>query len=220
MKKKDKKGLARTTKKEDAKLAVTAYTDEERAIISRAAERRNNPPPKYIEGESKGRHLSIALPKEKPHLVHAKIALALGTVDNSTETFLLNQAIQSFPDSVPGIDRVNITAALMYGIAPDNEVEGMLGLQMVATHNLAMELLGRAMRYDCWDATRDGVNMATKLLRTYKAQMEALNRNRGKSPSQKVTVEHVHVNAGGQAIVGNVERTPTGRGKEGGDAKK
>jgi hypothetical protein len=34
--------------------------------------------------------------------------------------------------------------------------------------------------------------------------LEALNRHRGKG-QQKVTVEHVHVNAGGQAVVGTVE---------------
>ena len=34
--------------------------------------------------------------------------------------------------------------------------------------------------------------------------LEALNRHRGKG-QQKVTVEHVHVHNGGQAIVGNVE---------------
>jgi hypothetical protein len=33
--------------------------------------------------------------------------------------------------------------------------------------------------------------------------VEALSRHRGKG-QQKVTVEHVHVHAGGQAIVGNV----------------
>jgi hypothetical protein len=35
--------------------------------------------------------------------------------------------------------------------------------------------------------------------------LEALNRHRGKG-QQKVTVEHVHVHAGGQAVVGMVER--------------
>ena len=35
--------------------------------------------------------------------------------------------------------------------------------------------------------------------------LEGLNRHRGKG-QQKVTVEHVHVHAGGQAVVGMVER--------------
>ena len=54
-------------------------------------------------------------------------------------------------------------------------------------------------------------SLAVKLLRTFALQVEALQRYRGKG-QQKVTVEHVHVHAGGQAIVGAI--TPGGRGKE------
>ena len=43
-----------------------------------------------------------------------------------------------------------------------------------------------------------------QLSRTYAALLDALNRHRGKG-QQKVTVGHVHVHEGGQAIVGNVE---------------
>jgi hypothetical protein len=42
------------------------------------------------------------------------------------------------------------------------------------------------------------------LSRTYAVLLDALNRHRGKG-QQKVTVEHVHVHSGGQAIVGTVE---------------
>ncbi len=47
-----------------------------------------------------------------------------------------------------------------------------------------------------------------KLSRTYAVLLDALNRHRGKG-QQKVTVEHVHVHSGGQAVVGMVE-TPGG----------
>jgi hypothetical protein len=43
-----------------------------------------------------------------------------------------------------------------------------------------------------------------KLVRTFTVQMEALNRHRSKG-QQKMTVEHVHIHEGGQAIVGNVQ---------------
>jgi hypothetical protein len=42
-----------------------------------------------------------------------------------------------------------------------------------------------------------------KLARTFAAQLEALKRYRS-SGEQRVTVEHVTVNEGGKAIVGNV----------------
>jgi hypothetical protein len=45
-------------------------------------------------------------------------------------------------------------------------------------------------------------------LRTFASQTEALSRYRGKG-EQKMTVEHVHVYQGGQAIVGQVAQKNT-----------
>jgi hypothetical protein len=50
-------------------------------------------------------------------------------------------------------------------------------------------------------------NAFNKLTRTFAAQVEALKRYRS-GGEQKMTVQHVHVAEGGQAIVGNVN-TPT-----------
>ena len=61
-------------------------------------------------------------------------------------------------------------------------------------------------------------NVASKLLRTYTAQVEALAKLRRKG-EQKVRVEHVHVHPGGQAIVGAVNHTP-GPGIGGGETEK
>ena len=52
---------------------------------------------------------------------------------------------------------------------------------------------------------RDNLSQANKLSRTYAVLLDALNRYRGKDGQQKVTVEHVDVHAGGQAVVGLVE---------------
>ena len=94
----------------------------------------------------------------------------------------------------------------MIGIAPKDEIEGMLAAQMVATHNAAMECYRRAMISEQnFVARNQNLSFASKLSRTYTMQVEALQKYRGKV-QQKVTVEHVHVHEGGQAIVGNVER--------------
>jgi hypothetical protein len=52
----------------------------------------------------------------------------------------------------------------------------------------------------CGDGPSTGRN---KLARTFAAQVEALKRYRS-GGEQKMTVQHVHVADGGQAIVGNV----------------
>ena len=92
----------------------------------------------------------------------------------------------------------------MAGIAPNDETEGMLATQMIACHSAAMECFRRAMFQDQTFVGRNqNLNFANKLARTYALHMEALDKHRGKG-QQKVTVEHVHVHQGGQAIVGNV----------------
>lgn len=90
-------------------------------------------------------------------------------------------------------------------IAPRSELEGMLAAQMISTHNAAMECLRRAMMEgQTFPGREQNLKHATKLLSTYERQLAALDKHRGKG-QQKITVEHVTVEAGGQAIVGNVQ---------------
>src|ERR1700731_4160197 len=99
-----------------------------------------------------------------------------------------------------------MTAALsgLIGIAPQDELEGMMAAQLIASHSAAMECYRRAMIGEqTFEGRRENLAQANKLSRTYAALLEALNRHRGKG-QQKVTVEHVHVHAGGQAVVGMV----------------
>ena len=99
------------------------------------------------------------------------------------------------------------TAAVqaLIGIKPKDEIEGMFAAQLVACHIASMECYRRAMLPDVpFDQRHGNLNSANKLSRTYSTLVETLNRHRGKG-QQKMTVEHVHVHEGGQAIVGNVE---------------
>ena len=81
----------------------------------------------------------------------------------------------------------------------------MSAAQLLASHNAAMECYRRAMIAEqTFEGRKENLNQANKLSRTHATLLEALNRHRGKG-QQKVTVEHVHVHEGGQAIVGNVE---------------
>jgi hypothetical protein len=97
------------------------------------------------------------------------------------------------------------TVAGLIGIGPRDELEGMIAAQLLAAHNAAMECYRRAMIGEqTFEGRRENLGQANKLSRTYAVLIEALNRHRGKG-QQKVTVEHVHVHAGGQAVVGMVE---------------
>lgn len=110
------------------------------------------------------------------------------------------------PDDI----EANAGIAAVAAVEPQNEVEAMLAVQMAGTHEVAMDMLSRARRTDNIDHLERYGTLATKLLRTYSTQLEALAKMR-RGGAQKVTVEHVHVHEGGQAIVGNVN-TGGGRG--------
>ena len=113
-----------------------------------------------------------------------------------------------------GRDKLHSAAlATLVSIAPKDEVEGMLAAQMVAAHSASMECYRRAMIGEqSLEGRQSNLSHAGKLSRTYVQLLEALNRHRGKAGHQKVTVEHVHVHAGGQAVVGTVEALPGGGG--------
>ncbi len=82
----------------------------------------------------------------------------------------------------------------------------MLAGQLVAANAAAMECYRRAMIGEqSFEGRKENLNQANKLSRTYVTLLEALNRHRGKGGQQKVTVEHVHVHSGGQAVVGAVQ---------------
>jgi hypothetical protein len=123
---------------------------------------------------------------------------------------LANQALSSSwygnnPDAERAHKQQTAGLSFLAGVKPKDELEGMLAAQLLASHNAAMECYRRAMISEqTFEGRKENLNQANKLSRTHTTLLEALNRHRGKG-QQKVTVEHVHVHEGGQAIVGNVE---------------
>jgi hypothetical protein len=144
-----------------------------------------------------------------------------GSQSDHWNNTLANQAVQALwvkNSSAEQRDKqLSATVAALMGIAPKDELEGMMAAQLVAAHNAAMECYRRAMIGEqSFEGRRENLSQANKLSRTYAALVEALNRHRGKG-QQKVTVEHVHVHAGGQAVVGMVAASGQ---PGGGDASK
>jgi hypothetical protein len=128
-----------------------------------------------------------------------------GTGDADLMPKLLLQLDVASPDSLlgTGIDR-NSSLAALHGIAPRDALEGMLAVQMVTVHNHSIEFLQKALKPGQPDeVVTANVNRATKLMRTFTAQVEALPRYRN-NDTQNLVVEQVHVHGGGQAIVGSI----------------
>jgi hypothetical protein len=146
-----------------------------------------------------------------------------GSASDDFNTILANQVTNALwlarADEDERQKRMSAAVAGLAGIAPRDELEGMLGAQLIAAHSAAMECYRRVMIPDqTFEGHRESLTQANKLSRTYVTLLEALNRHRGKG-QQKVTVEHVHVHPGGQAIVGAVEASASGSGGGGGEHK-
>ena len=96
--------------------------------------------------------------------------------------------------------------------APRGIVETQLAVQMAAVHDAGMKFMGRAMdKGQTPEAIDASIARATRLLRLHLEQIEVWQKLKGKAGQQRVTVEHVHVHEGGQAIVGAVN-APGGGG--------
>ena len=101
---------------------------------------------------------------------------------------------------------MNAAIALIAAATPKDEIEAALAVEMAAAHAAAMSIIGRL---DSGLGTERRIvafaTAAARLMRTVTMQAEVLRRLR-QGGHQYVRVEHVHVNDGGQAVIGNVKK--------------
>jgi len=134
---------------------------------------------------------------------------ALGTTDLDFFNALLSQ-LGNAGSKGSEIDEqgINFMLSIIKGIKPRDQIEAMLAAQMAAVHNATMTFARRLSHVENIPQQDSAERAFNKLARTFTTQMEALKRYRT-GGEQKVTVQHVTVGEGGQAIVGNVTQ---GRG--------
>jgi hypothetical protein len=99
---------------------------------------------------------------------------------------------------------LNFMLSMVKGVEPRDQIEAMLAAQMAAVHNATMTYAQRLKVADTIMQSDAAERTFNKLARTFTTQMAAL-KNYRTGGQQKMTVEHVHVHEGGQAIVGNVQ---------------
>jgi hypothetical protein len=103
-------------------------------------------------------------------------------------------------------EEVNYKLSVIKGAEPRHQFEAMLALQMDAVHDAFMRSERNFVHAENVVQHDSAGRMLHKLARTFLDQMKALERNRT-AVDQKVTVQHVSVSEGGQAIVGHVTQT-------------
>jgi hypothetical protein len=131
---------------------------------------------------------------------------ALGTADADFYGGLLDQLCDAA--SVGGqIDerKLNFMLSMVKGVEPKDHLEAMLAAQMAAVHVATMTFGRRLSAVETVEQQDSTERAFNKLARTFTSQLEALKRYRT-GGEQKVTVQHVSVSEGGQAIVGNVNQ--------------
>lgn len=138
-----------------------------------------------------------------------RINTATGTTSKKAQIELISHVLgamgmlKSLSDAEK-LEKYRFAMAMLEGIAPTDELEGMLAAQMVATHSAAMECFRRAaLPNQPQQARAFNLQQAKSLLSIYTRQVEVIDKRRGRG-QQKVTVEYVNVEAGGQAVVGHV----------------
>ena len=170
-------------------------------------------PPVRLKLRRVNANLATAYPPDGESKVWWKrLKKALGTMSSDfvNASLLQLQAAAQLPCGGISETATNAALALIEAAAPRNEVEGALAVQMACTHAAAMSVLAR-FRGGGGSEQRVAAlaTAAARLLRAYSVQVETLRRLRH-GGDQYVRVEHVHVNDGGQAIVGNVKTAGSG----------
>lgn len=139
-----------------------------------------------------------------------KCRVAFGSTDTDFVSGIAGQLIQiGSQGPKPDEKGIPFVTSIIAGIQPKDPIESMLAAQMAAVHNATMTFARRLAHVDNIPQQDSASRAFNQLARTFAAQVEALKRHRN-GGNQNVTVKHVHVYEGGQAIVGNV--STRGRG--------
>jgi hypothetical protein len=199
------------TKKKPEPDAATPYdkmTSRERTAIHKFLARNNANPAPRLKVLNEKQAVSIA--PDHPDKLAGQMLLmdALGTADLDFFNGLLNQLASAGSQGRQIDEReLNFMLSVVKGIQPRDQLEVMLAAQMAAVHMATMTFARRLAQVENIPQQDSAERAFNKLTRTFATQMEALKRYRT-GGEQKVTVQHVSVSEGGQAIVGNVTQAP------------
>jgi hypothetical protein len=201
-----------------AHVALPEPTASERSAISKATSRVRARRDRTQLESSPTRFDTRSL--HPPHADYIGFTFQLrDTFGTTSKAFVQTQLklimrIVSSDNGTPDVDAVNAVIAMVDGLRPANELEAAAAVQIALTHHMSGDMLVRASGAMQVEHRERYLNIATKLQRTFVAQMEAFIRLRGR-PEAAPQIGQVTVQDGGQAIVGTVN-VGAGEGENGG----
>jgi hypothetical protein len=209
-----------TTKKNEVALTNDLTrgneSEQERKAIQDASKRLRDRPIRTqvaIERPAEGKYRTSDATGDVSKVVSVELADTFGTTSQGFVDASMSNLLTFFAAHHREVTRPEINGALAVidGMKPENEVEAMLLSQMVATYETAMSCLAMISKCDMITQTEIFGKLATKMLRTFTAQTEALAKLRRKGEQ---TVKVVHVYPGGQAVVAETINQGSGAHKK------
>jgi hypothetical protein len=222
-----KKRIAEIQKEADEKGIVLSdrndvfvpLNDEEKKMVSEWRERLKKTPQNPIvftytlgdDGKETGSIETIdshpVSPKDKWEIWNTAINLATGSASHEFGYRLFNLCLVASgfdkPAKNKGADYTGVLNA-MQALKPQDEIEGMLISRLISLHNQSMRYFGCTnLEGQTTQGIDTNINRSTKLARLYNETLEALSKYR-RGGEQRVVVQHVNVENGGKAIVGNM----------------
>src|SRR5258708_8431452 len=199
--------MVKKNRKEKIRDLAQSYepTRHERAALEayRIREEESRLAPRLRVTENDGA-TTICPDHPEPSVGSVLLMEALGTTDPDFLDGILLQLLNCGSRAGKGDERgLNFLLSVIKGVKPRDQVEALLAAQMAAVHAATMTFAWRLARVQTIPQRDSAERAFNKLARTFAAQVEALKRYRSRG-DQTVRVEHVTVNEGGQAIVGNV----------------
>ena len=183
---------------------------ERTAVEAYTTRRKEEPPAPRLKVSQRDGVAKIAPDHPEPRIAKTLLMEALGTSDPEFLAGLCMQlANAGTQDQEVDEGRLNFMLSVVKGVEPKDQVEAMLAAQMAAVHMATMTFARRLAHVNDIPQQDSAERAFNKLARTFASQIDSLKRYRSVG-EQTVRVEHVTVNEGGQAIVGNV--SPGGKG--------
>jgi hypothetical protein len=151
---------------------------------------------------------TVTFAPDHPHrdMASALLMEALGSVDADFVDGLLGHLLTaSAEDGQINEAGIKFMLASIKDIKPTDQLEAMLAAQMAAVFRATMTCSGRLVGANEPRDQEIAASTLNKCARTFAILMDTLKRYRT-GGEQTVTVQHVSVGVGGQAIVGNVNQ--------------
>jgi hypothetical protein len=205
---------ARETKQHNKEKAAYKVTAPERTVVDKHLARREAKPSVRLKVSKNGSDPRIRFDHPDEQIGKALVMEALASADPDFAIGIVGQ-LASASGGGRDFDEygLNFMLSVIKGIEPRDQLEAMLAAQMAAVHVASMTFARRLAHVETIPQQDSAERAFNKLTRTFAMQMEALKRYRA-GAEQKVTLQHVSVAEGGQAIIGNVAHTPHKNGQE------